>query len=133
MVQLARGAPSTGEGEESQAWLPSAHWLGFRVRVRVRVRVSPNPNPNPNPNQEAQRAAYRAALVAAHRQRDVRPFAGLVRECVARGWAALEAAWRTRHAAARSAAAGAQARGAREEARAADCAICLDAGPTCTV
>ena len=84
---------------------------------------------------DAQRAAYRAALVASHRAEDVRPWATLVGQCVARGFAALEPLWQTRRAAARlqAAAAGTSAREAREDARASSCMVCLDDEPTATL
>ena len=82
---------------------------------------------------DAQRKAYRDALVASHRDEDVRPFAAMVRASVARGWAALEQIWVAKRAAAISDNAGAQARAARDDVRRSDCLICLDEGPTFTM
>ena len=59
---------------------------------------------------EVQRAAYRTALVASHKEKDVRPFAALIKACVARGWGALESAWASKRAAAAQEAAGARQR-----------------------
>ena len=80
-----------------------------------------------------QRAAYRTALVASHKEKDVRPFAALIKACVARGWAALESAWASKRAAAAQEAAGARQRSARDEVRSSNCIICLDGGPSMTL
>ena len=82
---------------------------------------------------EVQRAAYRTALVASHKEKDVRPFAALIKACVARGWAALESAWASKRAAAAQEAAGARQRSARDEVRSSNCIICLDGGPSMTL
>jgi len=82
---------------------------------------------------DTQRAAYRTALIASHKGRDVKPWATLVAQCVARAWDALEGVWQSKRDAARAAAAGASQREAREAARASACMICLDEGPTCSL
>ena len=82
---------------------------------------------------EVQRAAYRTALVASHKEKDVRPFAALIKACVARGWGALESAWASKRAAAAQEAAGARQRSARDEVRSSNCIICLDGGPSMTL
>eukprot|EP00966_Prymnesium_polylepis_P318317 7352194-Prymnesium_polylepis.1 len=82
---------------------------------------------------DSQRAAYRTALVESHRARDVRPWAALVKQCVARGWGALEPLWQAKRAVAQVDAADAGRRDARSAARGSSCMICLDDGPTCSL
>ena len=82
---------------------------------------------------ESQRASYRSALVSAHVANDVKPWAVLVQQSVARGWAALEPLWQQKRANVQAAAEGQSARQVRASARAAGCMICLDDGPTCTL